>query len=165
MVDRGHAFFDAHQCCLVSGLGLFTLSLIMNRETPNEVPVAKEERELLARRLFLQSIGKWSGAAIAAAVLAGALLIDPPETKAGAWINRRGGVGVAGSTAGAEAAVAGSIVGAEVAGLTAGAVVWVAGSTAGAAEAGGLITGRQGDLFTISMPWPTSLRRAKLPYP
>jgi hypothetical protein len=93
VVDRGHAFFDAHQRCLVGGLGLFSLCLIMNRETPNEPPVAEEERELQARRLFLQSIGKWSGAAIAAAVLAGAWLLDPPETKAGAWVNRRGGGG------------------------------------------------------------------------
>jgi hypothetical protein len=102
--------FTSHQCCLVSRLGLFSLSLIMNPETPNEAPVAEEERGLLARRWFLQSIGKWSGAAIAAAVLTGAWLIDPPETKAGAWVNRRGGVGVAGSTAGA----------AEVGGLIAG---------------------------------------------
>jgi hypothetical protein len=52
-------------------------------------------------------------------------------------------VAVAGSTAGSEEAVAGSIEGAEVAGLTAGAVVAVAGSTAGAAEVDGLIAGRQ----------------------
>jgi hypothetical protein len=54
-------------------------------------------------------------------------------------------VGVAGSTAGAEEAVVGSIVGAEAAGLTAGAVVAAAGSTAGAAEVGGLIAGRRFD--------------------
>jgi hypothetical protein len=53
----------------------------------------EEERELLGRRLFLQSMGKWSGAAIAAAVFGGAWLAFPPEANAGAWVNRRGGYG------------------------------------------------------------------------
>src|ERR1700680_3786917 len=35
-------------------------------------------------------LGKWSGAAIAAAVFGGAWLAAPPDAKAGAWINRRG---------------------------------------------------------------------------
>jgi hypothetical protein len=47
----------------------------------------------VGRRLFLQSMGKWSGAAIAAAVLGGAWLALPPEANAGAWVNRRGGYG------------------------------------------------------------------------
>jgi hypothetical protein len=52
-----------------------------------------EERELLDRRLFLRSMGKWSGAAIAAAVFGGTWLASTPEAKAGAWVNRRGGYG------------------------------------------------------------------------
>jgi hypothetical protein len=65
----------------------------MSNETPNETSGTEEERELLGRRLFLQSMGKWSGAAIAAAVLGGASLAFPPEANAGAWVNRRGGYG------------------------------------------------------------------------
>lgn len=48
-----------------------------------------EQDKLQARREFLQSIGKWSGAAIVAAV-GGALLASAPEARAGAWVNRRG---------------------------------------------------------------------------
>jgi len=44
----------------------------MNHEPSNETAGSDVEKELLARRLFLQSIGKWSGAAIAAAVFGGA---------------------------------------------------------------------------------------------
>jgi hypothetical protein len=65
----------------------------MNDEISNETTGAEEEREQLGRRLFLQSMGKWSGAAIAAAVLGGAWLAFPPEAKGGAWVNRRGGYG------------------------------------------------------------------------
>jgi hypothetical protein len=65
----------------------------MNDETSNETTGPGEARELLARRLFLQSMGKWSGAAIAAAVFGGAWLAFPPEADAGAWVNRRGGGG------------------------------------------------------------------------
>ncbi|HYY26925.1 MAG TPA: hypothetical protein VE860_03225, partial [Chthoniobacterales bacterium] len=50
----------------------------------------EEREELLDRRLFLKSLGKWSGAAIAAAVAGGAWLTFPPEANAGAWVNRRG---------------------------------------------------------------------------
>jgi len=65
----------------------------MNDETSNETMGTEEERELLGRRLFLQSIGKWSGAAIAAVVFGGAWLAFLPEANAGAWVNRRGGGG------------------------------------------------------------------------
>jgi hypothetical protein len=65
----------------------------MNDETSNEAKGAEEQRELLARRLFLQSIGKWSGAAIAAAVFGGTWLAFSPDADAGAWVNRRGGGG------------------------------------------------------------------------
>ena len=68
----------------------------MNDETSNEATATEEGEDLLARRLFLQSMGKWSGAAIAAAVFGGAWLAFPPEAKAGAWVNRRGGGGYGG---------------------------------------------------------------------
>jgi hypothetical protein len=61
----------------------------MNDETTG----TEERRELLERRLFLQSMGKWSGAAIAAALFGGAWLASPPEANAGGWVNRRGGGG------------------------------------------------------------------------
>jgi hypothetical protein len=51
------------------------------------------EETLLNRRLFLRSMGKWSGAAIAAAVLGSGFLALPPAASAGAWVNRRGGYG------------------------------------------------------------------------
>lgn len=47
------------------------------------------EDNLQSRRDFLQSTGKWSGAAIVAALLGG--ISNSPEAEAGAWINRRGG--------------------------------------------------------------------------
>jgi len=62
----------------------------MNEEASNETQGTEEHGELLARRLFLQGLGKWSGAAIAAAVLGGAWLTFPPVANAGAWVNRRG---------------------------------------------------------------------------
>jgi hypothetical protein len=64
----------------------------MNHEPSNETAGSIERKELLDRRLFLQSIGKWSGAAIVAAV-GGVWLASPPKTNAGGWINRRGGYG------------------------------------------------------------------------
>ena len=63
----------------------------MNDETSQEARSTSEGEDLLARRLFLQSMGKWSGAAIAAAVFGSAWLAFPPEADAGAWVNRRGG--------------------------------------------------------------------------
>ena len=65
----------------------------MNDETSNETTGTEEGRELLDRRLFLQSMGKWSGAAIAAAVFGGTWLASPPEANAAGWVNRRGGGG------------------------------------------------------------------------
>src|ERR1700726_5352681 len=65
----------------------------MNDEQSNEPTDTDEEEGLLGRRLFLQSMGKWSGAAIAAAVFGGAWLAAPPDAEAGAWVNRRGGGG------------------------------------------------------------------------
>jgi hypothetical protein len=56
----------------------------MNSATPNEATAADEGSDLLSRRLFLQSTGKWSGAAIAAAVIGGRWLAFPPEANAGA---------------------------------------------------------------------------------
>jgi hypothetical protein len=62
----------------------------MNDKLSNEPTDTDKERGLLNRRLFLQSMGKWSGAAIAAAVFGGAWLATPPDAEAGAWVNRRG---------------------------------------------------------------------------
>lgn len=44
------------------------------------------------RRIFLKGIGKWSGAAIVAAV-AGSMVGTAPDARAGAWINGGGGGG------------------------------------------------------------------------
>ena len=51
---------------------------------------ATAESELLDRRLFLRSIGKWSGAAVVAAVGGGVWVSSSPEARAGVWVNRRG---------------------------------------------------------------------------
>jgi len=62
----------------------------MNDEQSFESVDSKEEGELQNRRLFLQGVGKWSGAAIAAAVFGGAWFKSAPEANAGIWINRWG---------------------------------------------------------------------------
>jgi len=62
----------------------------MSNESSNQETVPAERIESLNRRLFLRSIGKWSGAAIVAAVAGGAWLASSPEANAGAWVNRRG---------------------------------------------------------------------------
>ena len=54
-------------------------------------PTEGQEEEANSRRLFLQGMGKWSGAAIVAAV-AGVSVTTTPNAQ-GAWINRRGGGG------------------------------------------------------------------------
>jgi len=56
----------------------------------NEMEASPEEEEIRSRRQFLQGVGKWSGAAITAAV-AGTWLGSGPEAQAGVWVNRRGG--------------------------------------------------------------------------
>jgi hypothetical protein len=61
----------------------------MNNEAPQETAGTEEDIEPLRRRIFLQNMGKWSGAAIAAVVFGAAWLAMSPEAKAG-WINRRG---------------------------------------------------------------------------
>jgi hypothetical protein len=67
----------------------------MNDEQSFESGDSKDEGELQDRRLFLQGVGKWSGAAIAAAVFGGTWFKSAPEANAGIWINpwgpRRGG--------------------------------------------------------------------------
>ena len=63
----------------------------MSQESSNE-NAASADTELLHRRLFLRSVGKWSGAAIVAALAAGAWLSSAPTARAGGWVNRRGGV-------------------------------------------------------------------------
>ena len=50
----------------------------------------QESQESLDRRLFLRSMGKWSGAAMAALGIGGALLAFAPKAEAGIWINRWG---------------------------------------------------------------------------
>jgi hypothetical protein len=58
----------------------------------NQEPFASKEQSPLDRRLFLQGLGKWSGAAITAAVAAG-WFAATPRAQAGGWVNRRGGGG------------------------------------------------------------------------
>jgi hypothetical protein len=65
----------------------------MNAESSVKATGAELDRELPDRRLFLRSLGKWSGAAIAAAIVGGTWVASPPEANAGAWVNRRGGGG------------------------------------------------------------------------
>jgi hypothetical protein len=64
----------------------------MNDKSPNEAAVPETSDPAIDRRLFLQSMGKWSGAAIAA-VVAGSFLASAPEAQAGGWVNRRCGGG------------------------------------------------------------------------
>ena len=59
----------------------------MQKELPNDDAPSSEG---VNRRLFLKSIGKWSGAAIAATLSGTAWLASSPEANAGAWVNRRG---------------------------------------------------------------------------
>src|SRR5215510_8446945 len=62
----------------------------MNKQSSSETTGPENEQQSLDRRLFLKSIGKWSGAAIAAVGFGGAWLANPPEANAGIWINRWG---------------------------------------------------------------------------
>jgi hypothetical protein len=54
-----------------------------------EIPV--EEAIIQSRRDFLLSLGKWSAAVVAGAVLGAGALAPERDAQAGAWINRRGG--------------------------------------------------------------------------
>ncbi len=56
----------------------------------SEIGGSEKEHDSLDRRLFLRSLGKWSGAAIAAVGFGGAWLASAPEANAGIWINRWG---------------------------------------------------------------------------
>ncbi len=62
----------------------------MSASPANETTPSVEGEEVQNRRLFLEGMGKWSGAAIMAAV-AGTWLGTAPS--AHAWVNRRGGGG------------------------------------------------------------------------
>jgi hypothetical protein len=68
----------------------------MSNESSNEKVLSAESAESINRRRFLQSMGKWSGAAITAAIAGGLWFASSREAKAGGWINRRGAVGVGG---------------------------------------------------------------------
>ena len=54
----------------------------MSREP--SIDKTSSDQELVGRRLFLQSMGKWSGAAIAAAVFGSTWVASPPKAEAGA---------------------------------------------------------------------------------
>jgi hypothetical protein len=64
----------------------------MSDKSSNEAEMPETSNPAMDRRLFLQSMGKWSGAAIAA-VIAGGWLASAPQAQAGAWVNRRCGGG------------------------------------------------------------------------
>ena len=64
----------------------------MSDSPSTEKTPPSEGGELQDRRLFLQGMGKWSGAAIVAAG-AGTWLGSASTAQAGAWINRRLGGG------------------------------------------------------------------------
>ncbi len=64
----------------------------MNDESSHSADQQAEPAELRDRRTFLQGLGKWSGAAVSAAVVGG-WLASAPSAQAASWINRRGVVG------------------------------------------------------------------------
>ncbi len=64
----------------------------MSDENLDQTTTPAAEQVAQGRRLFLTSLGKWSGAAITATIT-GAWLANPSKAEAGAWINRRGGGG------------------------------------------------------------------------
>jgi len=61
----------------------------MSEESFNGAEPSTEPTELQDRRYFLQGLGKWSGAAISAAVVGG-WLASAPDAQGGSWVNRRG---------------------------------------------------------------------------
>jgi hypothetical protein len=62
----------------------------MNDESSFLMRGSEESAELQDRRLFLKGMGKWSGAAIAAAVIGAAWFVSAPKVSGGVWINRWG---------------------------------------------------------------------------
>jgi hypothetical protein len=64
----------------------------MNDSASQEENPATPDSGIQGRRLFLHGMGKWSGAAIGAAV-AGAWLGGAPHAQAAGWVNRRVGGG------------------------------------------------------------------------
>lgn len=67
----------------------------MNDTSLQQTTPPPETQEIQGRRDFLRSLGKWSGAAITAAVVGP--FVAPPQAQAGAaWVNRRYGGGGAG---------------------------------------------------------------------
>jgi hypothetical protein len=63
----------------------------MENETSMDRSPQPEKIESVDRRLFLKSLGKWSGAAVVAAVGGGIWMASSPKAMAG-WVNRRGAV-------------------------------------------------------------------------
>ena len=59
----------------------------MNDEASSEGKAQAENDELINRRLFLRSLGKWSGAVTMAAVAGGVWIASCASA---GWINRRG---------------------------------------------------------------------------
>jgi hypothetical protein len=82
MADRGDALFDIDR-----KRRRLTLGLLMDNELPSNGDTRTSEG--LKRRLFLKSVGKWSGAAILATLTGTAWLASSPAANAG-WLNRRG---------------------------------------------------------------------------
>lgn|SRR5580704_218460 len=96
MADRCHAFLDIDWRVRNGRNVIKRAILFMSSQHSSETSGPTEDQELLGRRWFLQSVGKWSGAAIAAAIVGSAWLASPPAAQAGAWVNRRAGGGVGG---------------------------------------------------------------------
>jgi hypothetical protein len=63
----------------------------MENEASSDTSPQPEKTESVDRRLFLKSLGKWSSAAVVAAV-AGGFWIACTPVAVGGWLNRRGAV-------------------------------------------------------------------------
>jgi hypothetical protein len=61
----------------------------MENEASMDENPQSEKTESVDRRLFLKSLGEWSGAAVVAAVGGGIWMASSPKAVAG-WLNRRG---------------------------------------------------------------------------
>src|SRR5258708_12656860 len=87
---RRLAFFDSNERNS-RRRGVRTSPPIAMDDLPSsEIGGSEKEHDSLDRRLFLRSLGKWSGAAIAAAGVCGARLSSAPEANAVVLINRGG---------------------------------------------------------------------------